>query len=237
MSESYGIDVSHYQGSIRWEQVALTNKDFAIIKATEGSTWRDKLFRHNWDAAKGSGLRVGAYHYFRPGIDPKAQAQNFYDAVGDLGDNDIIPWIDVEDEHSGINGPAVPLNQLVRELDTCINLTENLFGTPVGIYTGQWFWNRLPSQIWTQDAFPLWCAYWFTDQKPHTQFPLPNGWTKYAVHQYTSKGRVPGIVGNVDLNYAPDLDSIVVGGSIDRPSIGTAIQLLEEAIAILKETI
>src|SRR5437867_1330928 len=59
-----GIDVSHYQGAINWDDVASGGISFAYIKATEGTNFVDPLFAQNWAGAEAAGLRRGAYHFF-----------------------------------------------------------------------------------------------------------------------------------------------------------------------------
>ena len=44
-----GIDVSHHQGIILWDSVLTENISFAIVKATEGYTFKDTLFAKNWE--------------------------------------------------------------------------------------------------------------------------------------------------------------------------------------------
>lgn len=81
--ESYGIDVSHYQGSIDWPKVAADGIDFAYLKSTEAGDWVDETFATNWEGARAAGLDVGAYHFFtffRTGAD---QAANFLRVVPD----------------------------------------------------------------------------------------------------------------------------------------------------------
>ena len=49
-----GIDVSHYQGDIRWSRLPNAGVDFAYIKATEGGDYVDPNFATNWAGAKGA---------------------------------------------------------------------------------------------------------------------------------------------------------------------------------------
>lgn len=60
-----GIDISHHQGDIRWDQIPLSEVHFAYIKATEGGDFRDNDFGHNWSEAKKAGIAPGAYHFIR----------------------------------------------------------------------------------------------------------------------------------------------------------------------------
>ena len=62
--EIHGVDVSHYQGTIDWETLSQQGLDFAVIKATEGSTHIDSRFDENWNAAEQTHLYLGAYHFF-----------------------------------------------------------------------------------------------------------------------------------------------------------------------------
>ena len=93
--EVHGVDVSHYQGAIDWEVLSQQNLDFAIIKATEGSTHVDERFQDNWQAAGQTHLALGAYHFFSFDSEGDTQAASYIDIVGDL-DGKLAPVIDVE---------------------------------------------------------------------------------------------------------------------------------------------
>jgi len=60
-----GVDVSHYQGTINWPQVAGSST-FAFEKATEGKTLVDMTYPVNRMGAESVGIKVGAYHFARP---------------------------------------------------------------------------------------------------------------------------------------------------------------------------
>ena len=203
---TYGIDVSHWQGMIDWEDVAEAGWKYAIIKATEGTSFTDSKFHYNWAEAKGADMITGAYHYFRPGVDPKGQAEHFFNTVGSLSNGDIIPWLDVEDSKPSVNSSHTVAYQVVLEQAlACLAECSKLFKCQVGIYTGLWFWDRLPID---SISVPLWVAYWYKDKKPKNP-KLPRGWTDYNIHQYTSKGRIQGIDGFVDQNWSPKLKEVM----------------------------
>src|SRR5256714_3531030 len=65
-----GIDVSHWNGSIDWSQVASSGERFAIMKATEGVSYVDPTYAHNRQAALAAGMVVAAYHFARPDLHP-----------------------------------------------------------------------------------------------------------------------------------------------------------------------
>lgn len=90
-----GIDVSHHQKKINWDAVKEQGVSFVYIKATEGSTLKDSLFRYNYDHAKNAGVLVGAYHYFTFCSSAKDQFRNFVEnTIASPGD--LPPAIDVE---------------------------------------------------------------------------------------------------------------------------------------------
>src|SRR5207248_3200517 len=74
-SGAIGVDVSSWQGAaIDWHAVAATGVSFAYIRAGEGDSLVDGDFRLNWYRATGAGVVPGAYLFFHPSIDGRAQA-------------------------------------------------------------------------------------------------------------------------------------------------------------------
>jgi lysozyme len=232
----YGIDVSHWQGTIQWDQVAKDGKKFALIKASEGTGFLDDKFRWNRAKAKTEGIAVGAYHYFRPGYDPQAQARHFYDTVGPLVPGDLIPWVDVEDDRPYVNGPIISTNVIVKQLAEMLVECDRLWGYMPGVYTGIWFWNRLPVG-WPMDR-PLWTADW-NGQPERLRPGLPNGWTDYHIHQYSARGTVDGIRGPVDLNWMPSEEKfteLTISPTLDpgQDAILAALDKIQEGVDELR---
>ena len=59
-----GFDVSHYQGTIQWNNINRSQYDFSIAKATGGIGFIDPDFSVNWNGMKEREMIRGAYHYF-----------------------------------------------------------------------------------------------------------------------------------------------------------------------------
>src|SRR5512140_3609631 len=59
-----GVDVSHYDGTIDFAKVKQSGRVFAIMKATEGTSYVDATFATHWADAKAAGVVRGAYHFF-----------------------------------------------------------------------------------------------------------------------------------------------------------------------------
>jgi GH25 family lysozyme M1 (1,4-beta-N-acetylmuramidase) len=79
----FGIDVSRWDFKpVDW---SLCNHEYHLVKVSEG-TVIDKVFKEHWQGAKGK-TRRGAYHFFRPFVDPILSAQRTVDYLGgDLGE-------------------------------------------------------------------------------------------------------------------------------------------------------
>ena len=90
-----GVDVSKYQGEIDWPVLAEQEISFAFIKATEGSSHVDARFAYNYEEARKTGLRVGAYHFFSFDSGGDTQAENFIRNV-EAFEGMLPPVIDLE---------------------------------------------------------------------------------------------------------------------------------------------
>lgn len=194
-----GIDISHYQGEIDWYNMTSSQigKQFIIAKATEGSTYKDAKFLQNIRKARASGFSVlGGYHFVRFDEDaPVNQMNNFLQQLKDadlLADHKSIIALDVE-EHLRANYTTV--QNVVME---CVQLLKDKNITPY-IYTRTSFWDvHVPVTPDVIKQCPLWIAR-YRETAP-SDAELPNGWKRWDIWQYSEKGTVAGIKGNVDLN-------------------------------------
>lgn len=182
-----GIDVSYYQGTIDWDQVKASGRAFAITRVGDGY-FEDPVFETNWAAIKRVGMVRGVYQFFRPGKDPEAQADILIRKVGKLGPGDLPAVIDVEATDG--QPPDVVADRVRRWVARVAAGT----GRPPMVYTGKYFWN---DNVKTGDLAgnPLWIAAW-GPPCPDT----PQAWSGWRMWQYSSKGVVPGIRGDVDLD-------------------------------------
>jgi len=201
-----GIDVSRFQGTIDWAAVKATGSvDFVIAKATEGLSLVDDQFARNLSVCKERGIPIGAYHFFHPHSDPKAQADHFLSVV-DVDDLDILPAVDVELSDN------VAQAGIVQALSTFIQAIEKKTnGKRMLLYTFYSFWN---DTMHGSDAFsghPLWLAEYNQDPSP----TLPLGFSNYAIWQYSKTGNIDGIAGDVDLNRLSS-DSLLDIGTLRR---------------------
>lgn len=190
-----GIDVSHHQGIILWDSVLTENISFAIVKATEGYTFKDTLFAKNWEELKRVGIKRGAYHFFRGNSDPKKQAQNFIETVK-LDSGDIVPILDIEK----LDRQSVP--NLVKKAKIWLTEIENEYKVKPMIYAGQFFYNKYLA--FSFKGYPLWIAE-FTRGKP-----VLRDKQKYYIWQHSELGIIKGIKGRTDTNrFYGDIQSLV----------------------------
>ena len=191
-----GIDVSHYQGRVNWNEVAQDRRiTFVILKATEGNSFVDDTYRYNINECKRLGIPVGSYHFYRANVDAEAQFQNMMRVIIPQ-QQDILPVIDVE----LTNGVSPPL--FMSRLEALCDMVTRAYGARPIIYTGRNFYAKYFSgSKWKN--FKFWIAAYTSIQ------PVLVEERDYMMWQYSDKGRVRGIRGDVDMN------RFVLGHSLD----------------------
>jgi lysozyme len=186
-----GIDVSHHQGVIDWERVRAAGVAFAYVKTTDGVTFQDPLWRRNRDRGRRAGLAVGGYHYARPNgspYDAAGEATAFAAALGPYQPGDLPPALDLE-EHGDL-----PPRELVAWAVRFLTRLDDLSVLPPVLYTGSAFHTEHLASTHELDRWRLWIAHYTSDRNPRS-------WRSWTLWQHTSKGRVPGIDGAVDLDW------------------------------------
>ena len=189
--EIHGIDISHYQGRIDWDELKDNGSinecpiRFVMIKATEGSTQLDENFIDNFYQAREHGFTRGAYHFYSVHTPAYQQAAHFIKNVK-LENGDLPPVLDVEHK---------PKNQTDEEFKSSIILwletVERYYKVKPIIYTYFKFKTRyLNDSIFNQ--YPYWIAHYYVDSLEYE-----GDWKFW---QHTDVGRLPGIKGNVDFN-------------------------------------
>jgi lysozyme len=201
-----GIDVSHYQGEIRWADVVADGVDFAIAKATEGRLYQDPQYARNKEKAQGLGLPFTAYHFASPDTtanDAILEADNFVDTA-DLGPGDLRPVLDLE-KNGGLG-----VRKLRKWVKAWLAEVAARVGAKPIIYASPSFWHdRMGNSRWFADnGYALWVAHWHvaTPRVPAKNWS-GRGWT---IWQYDNCGHVDGIDGCVDLDRlkGSDIDAL-----------------------------
>jgi GH25 family lysozyme M1 (1,4-beta-N-acetylmuramidase) len=199
----HGIDVSHHQGKIHFDVVASHNDpkiDFAIIKATEGVTYIDPKLKTNSIEAKYAGLKISYYHFASLNThnvisDATAEAKFFVDTISSLPSPDLPLVLDIE-----TNKASLTPSEVLRWVTTFFKELDNLGKTDYVLYSYTPFLNANLPKGHGLGKVRLWIAAYTNKPKP----VLPEGWSKEWLWQYSAKGRMVGIVGDVDMNKFPE---------------------------------
>jgi len=182
-----GIDISHYQGAIRWSGLPDAGVDFAYIKATEGGDYVDPTFATNWRAAKAVGIERGAYHFYSLCRSGSEQAANFIHIVP--RDAEALP-VAIDLEYLGNCDKPVSVAAFQRELGIFISLIEKRYRKPAIFYLTDEF-DRI-YQVSAHFDRPLWLRSILREPA--------FGARPWTMWQASSFRRLPGIEGRVDWN-------------------------------------
>ena len=189
--EIHGIDISHYQGEIDWDELRNNGMiercpvRFVMIKATEGSTRIDDRFKENFYQAREYGFIRGAYHFWSTRSSGRAQAEHFLRQVK-LEDGDLPPVLDVE--HKAKDQTPEEFKESVL---TWLRLVEKAYDAKPIIYTYYKFKEKYLSDA-RFDDYPYWIAHYYVEQMQYK-----GAWKFW---QHTDAGHLPGIDGEVDFN-------------------------------------
>lgn len=194
--ERKGIDISHHQGEIDFNKLK-GNIDFAMVRTSYGSFYEDRKYKRNIKGLESIGVPYGLYHFsYATNIeDAKKEANGFINIIKRY--NPTYPVvIDIE---SSSRTQSINNNLLVDITDTICSMIENA-GYYVMIYANLDYLNgKLNSS--KLDKYDKWLAQW--NSKPTYN-------KNFGIWQYSSKGNLPGINGNVDLNISyKDYPSII----------------------------
>ena len=188
-----GIDVSHYQGNIDWDKVK-PQIDFAILRMGLGDdipSQDDKQFERNYAECTRLGIPFAVY-FFSYAVNKAKVAKEIAHIKRLLNGKTLNApvYIDIENTR-GLDWRSIS-NALMLSIMQEYNLQLNAIGYKMGIYSSRSaFWNEKMSDPW-YDNISKWVAE-YGDKV--------NGFNRpYDIWQYTSKGRVNGINGNVDMN-------------------------------------
>lgn len=201
----YGIDVSHFQNDINWDNLALyCDKNgnvysntpsekkymqpvlFAYMKATEGATIKDNMFSLRMIEAERHGIVKGAYHFLHLGSSINDQLKNFLETAT-WTKGDLPPALDVEVENE-INEYGI-LKLQVMSLIWLEKVEEEMGVRPI-IYTRE----NIRNKCFNNSKFKhyqFWIAR-YSDKGPEN--------FDWQIWQKTEHGMISGYRGNIDIN-------------------------------------
>ena len=193
-SGNRGIDVSKYQGNIDWGAVAASGINFAIIRvgyrgSVSGALVQDPNFKKNISGATKAGIKVGLY-FFTQAVN-EAEAVEEASMAMSLASGYKVTYPIFIDTESASNGRANGLSKSARTaVVKAFCQTVRNGGYKAGVYASKsWYANQLNASA--LNGYCIWVA-------QYNSSCTYSG--KYDMWQYSSKGSVSGIKGNVDMN-------------------------------------
>lgn len=190
-----GIDVSKWNKEIDWNAVAEEGVDYAIIRvgyrgSSTGSLVEDPYFQLNISGARRAGIPVGVY-FFTQAVNEVEAVEEASMVLSLLGNRELTYPVFIDTEGAGGAGRADRLDAETRTA-VCKAFCDTIQneGYQAGIYASKnWMNNRLEMEE-LEDYF-IWLA-------EYREVPTYEGY--YDMWQYTSRGQLSGIDGNVDMN-------------------------------------
>lgn len=193
-SGNRGIDVSKYQGNIDWGAVAASGINFAIIRvgyrgSVSGALVQDPNFKKNISGATKAGIKVGLY-FFTQAVN-EAEAVEEASMAMSLASGYKVTYPIFIDTESASSGRANGLSKSARTaVVKAFCQTVRNGGYKAGVYASKsWYANQLNASA--LNGYCIWVA-------QYNSSCTYSG--KYDMWQYSSKGSVSGIKGNVDMN-------------------------------------
>lgn len=192
-----GIDVSSHQGNIDWASVKAAGINFAIIRvgyrgSQTGALVEDSCFKKNIQGATANGINVGVYFFTQATTEAEAVEEASMALTLCSGYNLSYP-IFVDTENGSGAARANGLDKGTRTACVaafCKTIANG--GRKAGVYASKsWYNNKIDAFAFSN--YFIWVAQYNT---------TCNYKGKYNMWQYSSKGSVPGIKGNVDVNIA-----------------------------------
>ena len=190
------IDVSYYQGIIDWDKFASDSDCYGVILRLGYYDTLDKMFERNINEIKRLNIPYGIYLFsYATTLNGALKEMNFTNQM--INKYNIEPTLGIYYDIESWNTKSSSSNNISKEkYDSIVQLFINgvsnyvSYKYKVKVYSGRWYaMNRLGS---IAKSYVDWVAEYNSTCKYDSN---------YSMWQYTSKGSIPGINGNVDISY------------------------------------
>jgi GH25 family lysozyme M1 (1,4-beta-N-acetylmuramidase) len=197
-----GIDVSRWQQKVDWKRVRQSGIDFVFIKCSQGgsvsaasiSPFTDSYFKSNIEGAYAAGIKCGVYHYLTGTTheDVIAEAEYVVSILAPYKSMITFP-VALDFEESRYTTFHKTYNAILIRLFT--DVIKNAGYTPI-LYANKTFLKNYIDMSSLADL-DIWHARYYT---PRSCENVPTDINKMTVWQWSDRGTVDGISGNVDLD-------------------------------------
>ncbi|KAH9883350.1 glycoside hydrolase family 25 protein [Xylariomycetidae sp. FL2044] len=173
-----GFDISHYQPSVDFPAAYASGARFVIIKATEGTTYKDDEFSSHYTQATDAGFIRGAYHFAHPEASSGTTQANYFLANGGgwTSDGITLPgMLDLEGDCGGLSTSA-----MVSWIQAFSNTYHSKTGRYPMLYTNPSWWATCTggSSAFVDDNPLVLARYSSSAGTP------PGGWPYYTIWQF-----------------------------------------------------
>ncbi|SDH29685.1 Glycosyl hydrolases family 25 [Pseudobutyrivibrio sp. 49] len=205
---TYGIDVSKFQGTIDWTQVASSGINFAMIRvgyrdSSTGEIKADSNAKYNMQEAEKNGIKIGAY-FFSTAINSTEANEEATWVANYIAQYPITYPVGYNCE--GFENSSSRQYNLTKDersavADAFLDAIYKAGYTPI-FYASK---NELTNDAkWNASSlekkWKIWMAWYNQDTSAIATGPAYSG--KCAMWQYTNQGTIPGISKKVDVDVA-----------------------------------
>lgn len=190
VTQTPGMDVSNYQGSVAWSTAYANGARFAYVKATEGTTYTNPSFASQYNGSYNAGIIRGAYHFALPDRSSGATQGNFLVDHGGGWSADgktLPPAIDLEYNPYGATCYGLSQSQMVAWIHDIANTVKSRTGRDPVFYTSTSWWTTCTGNSAAFSANPLWVARYASSVGT-----LPASWSYQTIWQNADSGVFPG---------------------------------------------
>ncbi len=165
MTRILGTDISAYQGTVDFTKMEDAGAKFVIMRKSLGY-YGDLKFWENFESAKKTGLKIGAYGVPFVGYDINRQFTKFIEGLSPV-DLDFPPFPDIERRHRYTKSRAI------SDMLSYMLKLKDWWGDAV-VYTAKFVWEeKYSSKPGWIDSWDLFLANYTTANEPHY---VPHGW-------------------------------------------------------------
>nr|DAD72541.1 MAG TPA: PlyB like endolysin [Myoviridae sp. ctSGr1] len=191
MSEKTIMDVSRWQGRIDWDAVKRSGKIdgvmLRVLGSKGGKPYLDPYFARNYAECARLGIPVGGY-YYTCAVTPRQTAAELAALRAALKGKSFQLPIAVDAEDPKLRG-LTPAKLSARVAEAAAKLEA------WGLYAMVYTYTNFADTALDMDALTAYDL-WIADYRGHRPT------RKHGMWQYTSKGKIPGVNGPVDLSHA-----------------------------------
>ena len=185
------MDVSRWQGNVDWKKVKASGKVdgvmLRVLGSKGGKPYVDPAFERNYAACTARGIPVGGYYYTCAVTAPQTAAELATLRAALKGKSFQLP-IAVDAEDPKLRG-LTPAKLSARVAEAAAKLEA------WGLYAMVYTYTNFADTALDMDALTAYDL-WIADYRGHRPT------RKHGMWQYTSKGKIPGVSGPVDLSHA-----------------------------------